>query len=233
MSEAHARDGQIAPLRQDAGVRVLLIDENRLLSQALAFFLEADPELEVVGDLSDPELSLVRARRSRPDVVLLSYPLLHSGGIDLAATLRQELPAVKIVILTASLDEETLSTCVQAGAVGCAPKDMPPEQLVRVIKRVHAGEVLFAPEILVRLLTRPQRGQPGPRQIPRALAPREVEVLQVLATGASTEDAAARLGITTHTVRTHVKNAISKLEVGSKLEAVLIALRAGLIRLPE
>ena len=230
MSEAHARDGQIAPLRQDAGVRVLLIDENRLLSQALAFFLEADAELEVVGDLSDPEVSLVRARRSRPDVVLLSYPLLHSGGVDLAAALRQELPAVKIIILTASLDEETLSTCVQAGAVGCAPKDMPPAQLVRAIKRVHAGEVLFAPEILVRLLTRPQR---GPRPLPRALAPREVEVLQVLATGASTEDAAARLGITTHTVRTHVKNAISKLEAGSKLEAVLIALRAGLISLPE
>ena len=214
-------------------IRVLLIDQNQLLAESLAFYLASDPDIEVVGTLSEPDLGTSRASRLPSDVVVVSYPLLQSGGDRLLGALREEAPDVKSIVLIARLDDETLTACVKAGAVGCVSRDSPPAQLVRAIKRVHAGEVLFAPEVLVRLLTRSQRPAPDPVHLMRSLAPRELKVLETLATGASTEQVAERLCITSHTVRTHVKNAMSKLGASSKLEAVLIALRAGLISLSD
>ena len=228
-------DDTPADLRVATGarIRVLLLDAHQLLAEALTIVLGADPDLEVVGSVADPRRALAQVRQARPDVVLMSYFLMHQDDARLAAALRSELPQLKILILTSTVDENTLFACVQAGAVGYVTKDRPPSELADAIKRVHAGEVLFAPNLLVKLLTRSQRQSEtaisGPSVEP--LTPRELEVLRAVATGMSTEEAAAHLGITVHTMRTHLKNVMIKLQARSKLEAVIVALRAGLIQL--
>ena len=214
-------------------IRVLLLDAHQLLADALTVVLSADPQLQVVGREADPRRVLPRVRQTGPDVVLMSYFLMHQDDARLAAGLRAEFPQVKILILTSTVDEDTLFACVQAGAAGSVSKDVAAAELAEAIKRVHAGEVLFAANLLVNLLTRSQR-QADPRiRMPTGepLTPRELEVLRALATGMSTDEAAAHLGITVHTMRTHLKNLMIKLEARSKLEAVLVALRGGLIQL--
>jgi DNA-binding NarL/FixJ family response regulator len=218
----------------DRAIRVLLADSHQLLAQALAFVLRAERGLEVVGNLSDLASITEQARRAAPDVILVSYRLLVSDRDGLIASLRAEFPDLKLLVLTSTLDDDTLYACVRASAVGCVNKESPPEELIRAIKRAYAGEVLFAPSILVRLLAKPPRGDaPELRPPNRPLAPRELEVLRTLATGVSTGEAAERLGVTPHTVRTHLKSALRKLDARSKLEAIMIALKSGSIALPD
>jgi DNA-binding NarL/FixJ family response regulator len=218
-----------------AAIRVVLVDGHRLLAQSLAVVLAGDPAIDVVGVDGSPDHDAARICELEPDVVLLSYFLLSRDGPGLVAALRDLCPRLKVIVLTARHDDETLATCVEAGAVCCIRKDQPPAELIESIKRAHRGEVLFAPELLLRLLNR-RRSEAATPRVPRSLqtlAPRELQVLQTLAFGLSTDEAAERLAITPHTVRTHVKHAMSKLDARSKLEAILIALKAGLIKLPD
>ena len=217
-------------------VRVLVIEPHLLFAEALSAVLDVDPEIDVVGTETDTRASRERARLTAPNVVLLDYALMTSVGSRFAADLRGEFPAIRIVVLASSIDEEALFSCIQAGAVGCLTKDRPPAELVDAIKRVYAGEVLFAPDLLVSLLTRSQgRSQAAnePQRPNQPLGERERQVLQTLATGMSTEEVAAQLGITVHTVRTHLKNILAKLRARSKLEAVIFGLQQGLIVLPK
>ena len=128
-----------------------------------------------------------------------------------------------------TLDEAAVSACVEAGAVGCLNQDQSPSQLIDRIKRAHAGEVPFAPDMLVNLLLQPRRDEADRWHSVQLLGVRELQVLEMLANGMSTEVVAARLGITVHTVRTHLKDVMAKLQVHSKLEAVMVAIREGLI----
>jgi DNA-binding NarL/FixJ family response regulator len=125
--------------------------------------------------------------------------------------------------------------CAQAGAMGCFTEDFAPSALADAIKRVHAGEVLFTPEVLLELIqgaqVRDVTAATTPHQI--SLAPREREVLQAIATGLTPEQVADLLTISIHTVRTHLKNSMAKLNSRSKLEAVMLAIKNGLIELPE
>ncbi len=222
----------------DAGprrIRVLLVDSHQLLARALAIVLGADPDLEVVGAQRDATLAAECISRTRPDVVLVSYPMLLTEAAHLTELLRVEYPDTKVLVLTSTVDEATLQVCVRAGAVGCVAKDRPPVELVRAIKQVHAGEVLFTPSVLVRMLAgaRHTMSKPDASQASSSLGPRETEVLQSLAAGLTTDEVATHLGISVHTVRTHLKNAMSKLSARSKLEAVMVALKDGLITLPD
>ena len=218
----------VAPQRR---TRVLLADSHQLLAQALAVALGAAPDLEVVG--VQPHLATAGLRRARPDVLVLSYFLLLTHRAQLAAELRAEFPELKIVVLTAALDEETVAACVQAAAVGCVTKHQSPAELVRSIRRVHAGEVLYAPEVLVGLLRPPPRRASPTRAAPSSPTTRERQVLQALAEGLSTGEVAERLVISRHTVRSHLKKAMTKLEARTKLDAVVSAINQTVITLPE
>jgi DNA-binding NarL/FixJ family response regulator len=135
-------------------IRVLLADSDQLLAQSLASVLGGEPTFDVVGNLSDLKWMPDRVRQARPDVMVLGYPLVQSDGDRIIVSLLADLPELKILVLTPSLDEETLYTCVRAGAVGCITRDSPPEELMRSIQRAHAGEILFTTDVLVRLLRR-------------------------------------------------------------------------------
>jgi DNA-binding NarL/FixJ family response regulator len=226
--EAARRDG-----RGPVPIRVFVLGKQRLTVETLGLFLESDPNLEVVGIQTDPALAAARVGKTRPDVLLLTYSLVHVDGVQVPAALRAECPDLKIIVLMPTLDESSLFDCIRAGAVGCLTDDNPASELITSIKRAHNGELLFAPDELVNLLTRRHHQEAHPRHVTQPLGRRELEVLQIVATGTSTEEAAARMGITVHTVRTHLKNALNKLQAHSKLEAVMVALKQGLIALPE
>jgi DNA-binding NarL/FixJ family response regulator len=225
--------GQRARLAPER-IRVMLADRNQMLAQSLSVILGADAEIELVGIQKDPDLIVPQIQRMRPDVLLVSHPILQESGGRLAAALPEALNGARLIVLTARRDKETVADCLRVGAVGFVPMEQEPDDLIQAIKRAHAGEVLFPPELLMGLVTWPiQRPVPTPQGASAQLAPREIEVLQTLAAGLSTEEAASHLAITIHTVRTHLKNAMVKLEVHSKLEAVMAALRMGLIELPK
>jgi DNA-binding NarL/FixJ family response regulator len=214
-----------------ARTKVLLVLGSRLLAGALAVVLGDDRELDVVGVLTDPDLVMAELHRTRPDVVLVDH---QADGVRLAAAVVAGFPAPSIVILIPSLDQEILLACAEAGAVGYLTMEQPPEALGQAIKRAHAGEVLFAPALLHQLLVRARHAGRA-REVPpptQPLAPRETHVLQLLATGLRPEAVADRLGISIHTVRSHLNNVMAKLQAHSKLEAVVVALGAGLIELP-
>jgi DNA-binding NarL/FixJ family response regulator len=242
----HARRSGGAPgqptLRVADRIRILLIDEHRLLAEALGAVLGAEPDLQIVGVVSAPGEAVALARRTGADVAVLSYPLAVAEGGRHARAIGAQLPALKLLVLTSSGDDETIAACLEAGALGHVAKGSPPAELAAAIRRVHAGEALFAADVIVRLLIRPGQRAPAPGQrAPAAPAPaagarpsaRELEVLQLVVFGLSVAAMAERLCISEHTVRAHLKGASRKLGACSKLEATMLALKAGWIDLPD
>jgi DNA-binding NarL/FixJ family response regulator len=216
-------------------IKVLLADGHLLLAEALSHVLAADPMLHVVGVQTNPEAIGEHVRRTDPDLLLLSYFFMEHDDGRIARALRNQFPALPLLILTSSDDDQTIFSCVQHGAVGYVNKDRFTADLVGAIKRVSRGEVLFPSDVLVKLLTRASQEQATARPEPsvQPLAPREIELLQAVAGGLTTGEVAARMNITVHTVRTHLKHILTKLGARSKLEAVVTALRHGMIELPR
>jgi DNA-binding NarL/FixJ family response regulator len=208
-------------------IKVLVIGEHRLLVEALGFALETHHDVEVVGAHTDADLAMQQVHEICPDVAFLVNCCAQLDIVRLTASLRGVLPELRVIVLSGIVDELALSAYVHAGVAGHLTTERSLGELIRAIQQVHDGELLFAPDRLVRLLTHPP-AQP----MRKPLAPRELEVLQVLGTGASTEQAAAQLEMSVHTLRTHLKHAMRKLQARSKLQAILIALKAGLIELP-
>ncbi len=226
-------------VRQDVAsrprVKVLLVGGHQLLADSLASALGSHPDLDVIGTATDPGMAPTMIRRTQPDVVVLNNFLGTSDCADVIRRLRSDSPSLKVIVLTSSSeDDDDLLACVHAGASGHQTFDRQAVELVDSIRRVNAGELVFAPDVLVNLMTRPRLPSPDKASEPpaQALAPRELQVLQTVATGISTGEAALALGITVHTVRAHLKNVMTKLQAHSKLEAVIFALKKGLIELP-
>src|SRR5262249_49023139 len=142
---------------------------------------------------------------------------------------------VTMLVLVPSLDHDILLACAQAGAVGYLTLDQPLTELLQAVERVHAGEVLFDARLMRDLLVRSARVRQatGPHTLVQSLAPRELGVLQTRATGGRLDEAGDRLGISVHTVRSHVRTIMDKLDARTRLEAVVIAVNAGLIELPR
>jgi DNA-binding NarL/FixJ family response regulator len=228
----NARPGgpPIAP----APIKLVLLHDRRLLAETLAITLGAVPDFQIVRTLTDfHELSDV-VQQDRPDLLVIDYyTLIHRDRDGIVPAAMSLHPTMKWLVLIQHHDDQTLAACARAGAAGYVTSDSPPEHLIQAIRDVHNGEVLFKPRLLMRLLTSAQSDVRTPSPTVPRPGRREVEVLQAMASGASTEEAAAQLNITVHTVRTHLKNTMTKLQVHSKLEAVVLALRLGLIELPN
>ena len=215
-----------------AACRVLVFARSRLVAAAVAGLLTA-AGIEVVGSLADPLLLPERARRWCPDV-LLTWCAAGEGFSDRLASLRAETPAAKTLAIVPAVDEATIRACLEARVAGAIADDCSPAELIEAIRLVRAGQVVFPGATLLALLgrARPPEADPAPASRIARLAPRELAVLQAFAHGLSTEAAARRLCISVHTVRAHLRNATAKLEVDSKLEAVIACLGAGAIGFP-
>jgi len=214
-----------------AAIRVLLVDDHAVFSDALATILRTEPDFEVVGKGGTVREAIDAARALQPDVVLLDVHMPDGSGIEAAAAIKKDRPQSQVVILTSDEDEAVLRSAVQAGVTGYLSKHESAAQVVQAVRSAAQGEALIAPYMLARLLK-------GMHQVdePRTstpLTPRELAVLRDLSLGYDNEMVARRLTMSPNTVRTHVQNILSKLKVHSKLEAVSKGIREGWIRIPH
>jgi len=198
----------------------------------LPIALAADPDLHVDMVVIGHEAVVARARTTRPDIVLLSSALPDTDVAGLISDLLAAVPDTKIIVLSESYEEAVLFACVRAGAVGSLTWQQSRDELIHAIRRAHAGETLIDSHVLLRLLQSSRQDVPRSNPPPE-LAPREIDVLQYAMAGLRNKAIARQLGISVHTVRAHLQNAMAKLHVHSKLEAAIVALRAGLIEFPE
>jgi DNA-binding NarL/FixJ family response regulator len=164
--------------------------------------------------------------RLRPDVVLMDYGLPDGDGVMATAAIKASQPDVKVIMLTSFVDEEVLVAAIEAGCSGYVTKHKGAEELTTAVRLAADGEVVVSPDMLARLLPRLRRNHQG---LGWDLTPRERQVLELLAHGDSKETIAARLFLSTNTVRNHIQNILTKLGVHSRLEAVAIAAREGLL----
>jgi two-component system response regulator DevR len=209
---------------------VLLVDDHRMFTELLTQQLAEYRDIHVTGVAHTATKAISAARDDPPDVALLDFRLPDGDGAALAAELRRDHPGLRIVMLSGYQDEATLRQAVEAGCSGFVSKDSSIDDLVDSVRTVYAGNASISPALLARLL--PSLCHEGDR-VRASLTPRELEVMQLLAEGASNQAIAERLFISLHTVRNHVQRIITKLGVHSKLEAVAVATRVGFVRPPE
>ncbi len=222
------------PALQHTPIRVLLVDDHQLLTDALSRVLEREPDIQVVGVA--PTVSDVReAPRAGVDVVLMDYRLPDGTGSEATRIVKTRWPSARVVMLTAITDDETVLESIQAGADGYLTKDRAVAEVVQAVRSAHAGEILLPRSVIVYIARRvvAARDRQQDRVFVEPLTPRELEVLRALTEGLASPDICERLGITPNTLRTHVQNIMGKLHVHSKLEAVAFALRHRLVEPPR
>jgi len=209
-----------------APARVLIVDDHEVLASSLAHVLDAEPDLVSVGIAGTLGRARAMIRTTAPDVVLLDHRLPDGDGVDAIAELRALRPSMQVVVLTASASDHVLVSAVEAGASGFVSKTRSLGELTSAVRAAASGEAVISPEMLARLLPRLHRsGRPAHTE----LTEREREVLALLAEGLSNAAIAEQLVVSVHTVRNHVANLSAKLGAHSKLEALSIAVREGLL----
>jgi two-component system, NarL family, response regulator DevR len=225
-----AIEGQPAPRR----VRVLIVQDHPLLASALAHVLEGQPDFAVSGVSSSGASALASAALDRPDVVLMDFRLPDVTGPEAARMIQSEHAKAAIVFHSADESETALLDAVDAGATAYLTKDATADQIVEAVRRASRGEVLIPVELFARAIRR-QRGVATQKrereQLLAVFTPRELDILHLLAEGLDTTAMSQRLGIAPHTIEWHVRHVIEKLQVHSKLQAVISAARQGLIEL--
>jgi len=216
-----------------ARIRVLLADDHHLFREGVANILSSQPDLEVVGEASDGLEVLVKARKLKPDLILMDIGMPGCDGVEATQRIKQELPDTVIVILTVRDEDEKLFEAIQCGAQGYLLKSIRSQELVSMIRGAVHGEAAITPALGGRMLEEFRRlGRQPVAIFPEqevALTGREKEVLSLVAQGASDQEIAADLVISVHTVKSHMRNILAKLQLGHRHEAAQYALREGLI----
>ena len=205
-------------------IRVLIADDHSVVRQGLRMFLALDPDIDIVGEACDGVQALELAHELRPDVVLMDLLMPEMDGIQATARVRNELPETEVIALTSVLEDSSVVNAIRAGAIGYLLKDTEADVLVRAIKAAAEGQVQLSPQAAARLM-REVRAPNSPEE----LTEREVDVLRLLAQGKSNKEIALLLTIGEKTVKTHVSNILSKLNVSSRTQAALYAVRIGLV----
>ena len=202
-------------------MRILLVDDHPITRDALAALL-GQHGFDVVGQAGDGEAAIGLARSLDPQLVLLDLSMPGMSGLDALPRIREAAPGCEVVVLTASGTEENLLSAIRGGAAGYLLKSEPPERIAEFLRGVGDGEAALSGEVARRLLEEVREGgtRGVPDEIALALSAREVEVLLLLDEHLGTDEIAARLFISEHTVRSHVKSLLRKLNVSSRREAL-------------
>jgi DNA-binding NarL/FixJ family response regulator len=223
-------------------IRILIVDDHALFRVGLANILGREKEFDVIGEADSSRSAIEMAETHNPDVILMDASLPSPGGIETTQRIRRELPATAIVVMAADEDEEALFASIKAGAAAFVVKDITPDDLVHVVRRVSTGEFLIndkvfsKPAVASRVLKEfrelavyGQEAQP----IFAPLSPREVEILDNIAQGMTNKQVAYALSISEQTVKNHMSSILRKLAVNDRTQAVVYAMRQGWIKMPE
>ena len=218
----------------DKPIRVLLVDDHVVVRKGLRALLDREPGIEVAGEAEDGEQALRTAERLRPDVILMDLEMPGAGGIDATRRITETRPDAKIVVLTSHASDEDVFPALKAGALGYLLKHSAPEEVLQAIRQAYRGETVLHPAIarmVLQELHRPAASKQAQTTDP--LSERELEVLRLIARGMSNQEIADTLFVGEATVRSHVSAILRKLQVASRTQAALYALRAGLAPLEE
>jgi DNA-binding NarL/FixJ family response regulator len=203
-------------------IRVFSVDDHPLLRQGIAALVNNQPDMVLISDAATGAEAVKLFRQQSPDVTLLDLRLPDMSGIDVLIAIRSEFPEARIIMLTTFEGDVEIQRALQAGARGYLLKNMPPSELLDVIRQVHAGKKRIPPEIASQLLE---------HMSDEVLTEREVEVLREVADGNRNREIAERLFISEETVKVHIKHIMEKLGAADRTQAVAIGLRRGIIQL--
>jgi DNA-binding NarL/FixJ family response regulator len=213
---------------------VLVVDDQELFRRGLTMLLGVEPGIEVVGEAGDGVEGTALAETAAPDVVLLDIRMPKRSGIEACVAIKETVPSAKIIMLTVSDEEADLYEAIKSGASGYLLKDSSIDEVAQAVRVVADGQSLISPSMAVKLIdefkqmTRPARDNvPGLR-----LTERELEVLSQVAKGLNNRDIAKFLYISENTVKNHIRNILEKLQLHSRMEAVMYAVREKLLELP-
>ena len=222
--------------------KLLLVDDHALFRMGMRGLLEREPDFLIVGEADDSRSAIELALETSPDIILMDLTLPSPGGIETTQRIKRELPSVGIIVLAQNEEEDALFDAIKAGAAAFILKDVGPDDLVTIIRRVSDGEYLindkvFAkPAVASRVLKEFRElavyGQDA-APIFAPLSPREVEILDNIAQGMTNKQVAYALSISEQTVKNHMSSILRKLSVNDRTQAVVYAMRQGWIRMPE
>ena len=204
-------------------IRVLLVEDHEVVRDGLAAIIDYQSDMTVVGHASNGEEAVERFAELQPDITLMDLRMPGMGGAPAIEAIRKKFGDARIIVLTTYDGDENIYRALKAGARGYLLKDSGKDDLLSAIRAVHEGRSYVPPEIATRLVTRTQAGAP--------LTTREIEVLQLMAEGKSNKEIGAALFISEGTVKTHVNSIHEKLSVSDRTEAVIVALKRGIIHL--
>jgi DNA-binding NarL/FixJ family response regulator len=215
-------------------LRVLIADDQAMVRAGFRMILEAESDIEVVGEAKDGEEALAAARRVRPDVVVMDIRMPRLDGVAATRRLLDEPGSTtRVVIVTTFDDDENLYEALRAGAGGFLLKNAPPEQLIEAVRTVAAGDGLLSAAVTRRVIEEFVRGKPSdvpPTDALSELTERELEVLCLIARGLSNAEIAEELVIAPATAKTHVRRILMKLNLRDRVQAVVLAYETGLVR---
>ncbi len=212
-------------------IRVLVADDQQLIRQGIATLLELEDGFVVVGQADNGQVAIDMARTLKPDVLLMDIQMPVVNGIEALIEVRRDLPDCKVLMLTTFDDDAYIVQALRAGSCGYLLKDIPSHDLAQAVRLAHAGIYQLAPEVVGKLvgdtaLKRPEKVQAISAEIP--VTPREKEVLQLLASGASNKEIAEQLYISEGTVKKHITNILNTLGLRDRTQAAIYAVRHGL-----
>jgi two-component system NarL family response regulator len=230
-------DAAVPPPTTGTGepIRVLVVDDHALFRRGLQMVLEQETDIEVVGEAGDGAEAVERATDTVPDIVLMDVRMPKRGGIDACTAIKDAVPSAKIIMLTISDEEADLYDAIKAGASGYLLKEISIEEVAAAIRAVNEGQSLISPSMASKLLTEfasmikrtdDRQQVPTPR-----LTDREMEVLKLVAKGLNNRDIAKQLFISENTVKNHIRNILEKLQLHSRMEAVVYAVREKLLEI--
>lgn len=219
-----------------APLRVLLVEDHASFRQALAAVFSLEADLELIGEVDNGDAAGTAAAEGRADVAVVDLDLPGVGGVEAIGAIRVASPMTRCLVLTALRDEVELGRAIEAGAAGLIHKSVDIDVLLQAIRDVAAGGSILAPDSTVRFMTALHASRSAGWHadlLREQLSAREAEILERLTNGGTNTSIASELGISPETVQTHVRNLMAKLGVGSRLQAVTLALRLGLVKLQD
>jgi DNA-binding NarL/FixJ family response regulator len=216
-------------------IRVLVVDDQELFRRGLTMLLAIEPGIEVIGEAGDGVEGTTLATTAAPDVILLDIRMPKRSGIEACLAIKEAVPSAKIIMLTVSDEEADLYEAVKSGAAGYLLKDSSIEEVAQAVRVVADGQSLISPSMAVKLIDEfKQMSRPEREHVPGGLrlTERELEVLRLVAKGMNNREIARQLYISENTVKNHVRNILEKLQLHSRMEAVMYAVREKLLDLP-
>ncbi|MEV7119970.1 response regulator transcription factor [Kitasatospora griseola] len=219
-------------------IRVLIVDDQAMVRAGFAALLNAQADIDVVGDAANGRQALEVSGHTHPDVVLMDVRMPEMDGLEAARRLLDPPPGAvhrpRVLMLTTFDVDDYVYEALRAGASGFLLKDAPPADLINAVRVVAAGDALLAPSVTRRLIADFAQNRPTPRRDPRlrlnGLTPRETEVLELIARGLSNQEIAAHLVLAEQTVKTHIGRILAKLNLRDRAQAVVLAYESGLVQ---